>query len=145
SRPYPGVEDALDALAAEGYRLAVCTNKLEALSRRLLEELGLAHRFQAIVGPDTINIAKPDPRVLAHAVERAGGRLPRAVMVGDSPTDVNTAREAGVAIIGLTFGYTPIPMDRLNPDRLASDFREVARHVRELMPMLPAGELPSSP
>jgi phosphoglycolate phosphatase len=74
SRPFPGVEAALDTLAGRGYRLAVCTNKLEWLARRLLDALGLTQRFAAICGADTFGVAKPDAAILHGTVARAGGR-----------------------------------------------------------------------
>ena len=93
SRPFPGLEAALDALAAQGCILAVCTNKLEWLSVRLLDALGLSARFAAICGQDTFPMRKPDPEMLRLTVARAGGRS-TAVMVGDSMTDVLTAKNA---------------------------------------------------
>ena len=86
SRPFEGLEGALDDLAARGCRLAVCTNKLEWLSKRLLDELGLSSRFSAICGADTFGVAKPDPVILRQTVVRAGGRLASTVMVGDAGT-----------------------------------------------------------
>ena len=82
SRPFPGLERALDRLA--GCRFAVCTNKLEWLSIRLLNALGLAPRFAAICGQDTFGVQKPDPEILRGTILRAGGSVERAVMVGDS-------------------------------------------------------------
>lgn len=73
SRPFDGLEAALDGLAAEGYRLAVCTNKLEWLSKRLLDRLNLSARFAAICGADTFGVTKPDPAILRQTVARAGG------------------------------------------------------------------------
>src|SRR6185436_9523296 len=96
SRPFPGLEGALDALTAQGCRLAVCTNKLEGLSVRLLDALGLSPRFVAICGQDTFTMRKPDPDMLRLTIARAGGDTGHAVMVGDSLTDVATARAAAV-------------------------------------------------
>ncbi len=96
SRPFPGLSAALDRLAARNCRLAVCTNKLEALSRLLLDALGLTRRFAAICGQDTFGIQKPDPEILRRTIAAAGGELRRAVMVGDSGTDIATARAAGI-------------------------------------------------
>ena len=109
SRPFPGVVEALDTLAARGCRFAVCTNKLEWLSVRLLNALGLADRFVAICGQDTFAVQKPHPDALHGTLRRAGGTLHRAVMVGDSHTDIATARAAGIPIIAVDFGYTEIP------------------------------------
>jgi phosphoglycolate phosphatase len=122
SRPFPGLEKALDTLAAQGCRFAVCTNKLEWLSVRLLDALGMSRRFAAIVGQDTFGVRKPDPEILRRTIERAGGAIARAVMVGDSMTDVATARNAGVPVIAVDFGYTEIPPAEFGADRLISHF-----------------------
>src|SRR5436309_5963236 len=106
SRPFPGLERALDALAAQGYRLAVCTNKLEWLSVKLLKELGLAQRFATICGQDTFAMRKPDPDMLRLTIVRAGGDTGHAVMVGDSMTDVATARAAGTPVVAVDVGST---------------------------------------
>ena len=135
SRPFPGVEVALDRLAATGYRLAVCTNKLEWLSKRLLEALHLSARFAAICGQDTFGIQKPDPQMFRATVMRAGGKPERAIMVGDSITDVHTARAALAPMIGVDFGYTDVPMASLNPDRVISSYAELPNTVEALAPM----------
>jgi phosphoglycolate phosphatase len=134
SRPFPGAIGALDALAARGYRLAVCTNKLEWLSLRLLDTLGLTARFAAICGQDTYGIQKPDPRVLRMTIAAAGGDAGRAVMVGDSATDIATARAAGMPVIAVDFGYTEIPVAQLGPDRIISHFDALADAVTAMIP-----------
>jgi phosphoglycolate phosphatase len=135
SRPYPGLEDALDRLSAHGFTLAVCTNKYEALSLRLLDALGLTPRFAAICGQDTFPMKKPDPETLRLTIARAGGDGARAVMVGDSETDVNVARAAGIPVIGVDFGYTRTPMADLSPDRLIGHFDALPSAVLELLPV----------
>ena len=107
SRPFDGVEAALDALAADGVRLSICTNKREALARALVGALGWDARFAAIVGGDTMGVAKPDPAPLRAAIDRAGGG--EAAYVGDSITDTDTARAAGVPCVALSFGYSDRP------------------------------------
>jgi phosphoglycolate phosphatase len=133
SRPFPGLEPALDALAAGGCRLAVCTNKLEFLAVRLLGALGLARRFTAICGQDTFGLQKPDPEVLRRTVARAGGRMERALMVGDSGTDIDMAREAAIPVIAVDFGYTETPVSLLAPDRIISRFDDLPAAVSELL------------
>ena len=113
SRPYPGCLEALDALAAAGAALAVCTNKYSKGSELLLDALGMTARFAAVIGPDRAPAAKPDARHIAAAVEAAGGTLDRAVMVGDSVTDFNAARATGVPVILVPFGYSDIPASTL--------------------------------
>jgi phosphoglycolate phosphatase len=135
SRPYPGLETALDKLGALGFGLAVCTNKYEALSLRLLNALGLTSRFAAICGQDTFPMKKPDPDVLRLTIARAGGDPACAVMVGDSETDVNVARAAGIPVIGVDFGYTRVPMAELAPDRLISHYDALPAAVLDLLPL----------
>jgi phosphoglycolate phosphatase len=110
SRPFEGLEAALDDLSGRGYRLAVCTNKLEWLSLRLLDRLGLTSRFSAICGADTFGVAKPDPIILRQTVAKAGGAIASTIMVGDAGTDVGVARRAGVPVIGVSFVYTEVPI-----------------------------------
>jgi phosphoglycolate phosphatase len=140
SRPYPGLEDCLDRLVEDGFRLAVCTNKYESLSLRLLDALGLTQRFAAICGQDTFPMKKPDPETLRLTIARAGGDFARAVMVGDSETDVRLARAASIPVIGVDFGYTPIPMAEMAPDRLIGHFDGLRRAVMELVPGI--GDMP---
>ena len=109
--------------------MAVCTNKLEGLSRLLLEALGLSPRFAAICGQDTFGMQKPDPEILRRTIQAAGGALQRAVMVGDSGTDIATARAAGVPIVAVDFGYSEAPIRDLHPDRLISHLNELADAV----------------
>ena len=132
SRPFPGLTDALDALAANGSRFAVCTNKLEYLSVRLLKQLGLAHRFAAICGQDTFGVQKPDPEVLRRTIAAVGGTLRNAIMIGNSLTDIRTARAAGIPVIAVDFGYTERPVSELGPDRIISRFAELPSAVAEL-------------
>ncbi|MGA9006747.1 MAG: HAD family hydrolase, partial [Xanthobacteraceae bacterium] len=115
SRPFPLLEATLDRLAADGYRLAVCTNKLEWLSVRLLDALDLSRHFAAICGQDTFGMQKPDPEVLRRTIVKAGGAPDRAIMVGDSGTDVRTARAAALPVIAVTFGYSEVPIETLQP------------------------------
>lgn len=122
SRPYPGLIDALHWLAAQGARLAVCTNKRTDLSIALLRALDLAGRFAAIVGADLAPAAKPDPRHLNLAIERAGGRIDQAVMVGDTRLDALVARAASVPLILVDFGYADAPVETFQPDVLISHF-----------------------
>jgi phosphoglycolate phosphatase len=133
SRPFAGVEVALDELAARGCRLAVCTNKLERLSMQLLDAVGLSGRFSAICGQDTFAMQKPDPEMLRRTIARAGGREEAAVMVGDSATDVAIAKAAGIPVVAVDFGYSEIPVAELAPDRLVSRFADVPAAVLDLI------------
>jgi phosphoglycolate phosphatase len=134
SQPFEGLESALDDLSARGYRFAVCTNKLEWLSKLLLDRLGLSSRFSAICGADTFGVSKPDPAILRQTVARAGGQLSSTIMVGDAGPDIGVARRAGVPVIGVEFGYTDIPIADLKPDRLIGHMRELPAAVESLIP-----------
>jgi phosphoglycolate phosphatase len=125
SKPFPGLTDALDALAALGYRFAVCTNKLERLSVLLLEKLALANRFEAICGQDTFGIQKPNPEILRRTIAAARGNPQRAILIGDSDTDIRTARSASVPIIAVDFGYSERPISEFEPDRIISHFAQL--------------------
>ena len=129
---FPGVEPVLDQLVAAGHRLAICTNKLEWLSKKLLDTLRLSKRFAAICGQDTFGVQKPDPRIFRATVLRAGGKPERAIMVGDSITDIRTANAAKVAVIAVDFGYTDVPIATLGPDRVISSFAELPGVIADL-------------
>ena len=129
SQPFPGVTDALNALSEHGYQFAVCTNQLEGLSTSLLKHHDLAERFVAICGPDTFGIEKPDPEILRRTVARAGGALLRAIMIGDSIVDINTARAAGIPVIAVDFGYSERPIADYGPDQIVSSFAQLPTSV----------------
>jgi phosphoglycolate phosphatase len=131
SRPFPGLLDALDTLAAAGHTLAVCTNKRERLALALLDELGLTSRFATIAGRDTFPVFKPDPGHLLGTIARCGGCPTRAVMIGDSGVDIAAARNAEVPVIGVSFGYSDPPVASHAPDALID-------HYDELIPALSA-------
>ncbi len=133
SQPFEGLEAALDELAAQDCRFAVCTNKLEWLSKRLLDQLGLSGRFSAICGADTFGVSKPDPVILQQTVARAGGTMAATIMVGDAGPDVGVARRAGISVIGVEFGYTDVPIAELKPDRLIGHMRELPAAVESLI------------
>jgi len=132
SRPFPRLEEALEHLAGEGHRLAVCTNKLEWLSVRLLETLKLTRHFAAICGQDTFGVQKPDPKMLQLTIERAGGEPSRAIMVGDSGTDIRTSRAATVPVIAVDFGYSEVPIALLRPDRIIGSFADLPAAIRDI-------------
>ncbi len=133
SRPFPGFEEALAGLAADGFRLAVCTNKREELAVKLLQEMDLARHFHAIAGGDTFSMRKPDPGHLLGTIAAAGGVPRRAVMVGDSRPDVAAARGADVPVIVVSFGYAGEPLENLKPDLLIDHFDDLRRGVAALL------------
>jgi phosphoglycolate phosphatase len=123
TRPYPGIEPALDALRDAGAKLAVCTNKVERLTRLLLDALGWRDRFDAVVGGDTLAVRKPDPAPLLAAVARAGGG--RAAFVGDSITDAEAARAARVPFVAVSFGFSDRPVEALGADAVIESYGDL--------------------
>lgn len=130
---YPGVEACLDRLDRAGWKLAVCTNKPEALAERLLVSLGLRSKFCALIGPDTLPTRKPDPEPLLEAIRRAGGSVGQSVMIGDTNTDRNTARNAGVPCVLVTFGPNGDALHDLEPEGLLADYDQLDALLERLV------------
>jgi phosphoglycolate phosphatase len=117
---FPGIDRALDTVERAGAALAICTNKPEALTIKLLEALGWTDRFAAVVGGNTLPVRKPDPAPLLEAVARAGGG--RAAFVGDSIVDAETARAAGLPFVAVSFGFSDRPVEALGADAVIDDY-----------------------
>lgn len=130
TRPYPGAEAALDALREDGVRLALVTNKPEALTPRLIEALGWGERFDAIVCGDTLPVRKPDPAPLHQAIALAGGGS--AAFVGDSIIDADTARAARLPFVAVSFGFSDRPAALLGADAVIDDFDALIPTLRLL-------------
>jgi phosphoglycolate phosphatase len=130
TRPYEGAEAALDRLRKRGARLAICTNKPEALTRKLLAAFGWTERFACVVGGDTLAVRKPNPTPLWEAISRAGGG--RAVLVGDSITDVQTAQAAGLPCLAVTFGFRDRPAEALGATGLIDRFDQLVPALEKL-------------
>lgn len=126
TRMYPGAVDAVQALRGAGYATAVCTNKPEGLAETLLQRLGVRDLFGALVGADTLPVRKPDPAPLIEAIRRAGGDARRALLVGDTATDRDTGRAAGVPVALVTFGPEGAGVARLDPEALLERFEDLA-------------------
>jgi phosphoglycolate phosphatase len=131
SRPYPGVLEAIARFEDAGYIVAVCTNKYEADSLALIEALGLTRHFKAIAGQDTFPFRKPDPRHLTETIALAGGDPERALMVGDSQTDIDTAKAAGIPVVAVDFGYTDRHVREFEPSAVISHFDELTLELAE--------------
>ncbi len=125
TKAFDGVMAALDRFTAAGYIHAICTNKYEAMSRRLLEGLGVAGRFEAICGQDTFPFKKPDPRHLVETIKMAGGDADNAIMIGDSVTDIDTAKAAGLPVIAVSFGYSDRPVGEYGPSVVIDHFSQL--------------------
>jgi phosphoglycolate phosphatase len=133
SKPFPGVIDALDQLAALGAKFSVCTNKRTELSVQLLDALNLSNRFSAIVGANAVTNKKPHPDHYRAAVERAGGVVRRSVMVGDTAADIAAARAAGAPVIVVRFGYCDGGADSLGADVVLDRYSDLAPICRRLL------------
>ena len=130
---FPGAMDAVDALKTHGFGVGICTNKPEGLADQLLRELGVLEAFQSLVGADTLPVRKPDPAPLREAVLRLGGDPARCLLVGDSDTDGNTARNAGVPSVLVTFGPSGEDMPALEPEALLDDFGDLLELSQRLL------------
>ncbi len=130
---YPGAMEAVAALKAAGYRVAICTNKPEALAELLLTRLGVRDAFGAMLGADSLAVRKPDPEHLFETARRAGGDPAQCVLIGDSDTDRNTARAAGVPCVLVTFGPSGEDMAALEPEALLNDFADLPEVIERLI------------
>jgi phosphoglycolate phosphatase len=135
TRLYDGVIGCLDALEATGWRLSVCTNKPERLAVMLLDSLGVLGRFGAVLGADTLPVRKPDPEHLFETARRSGARPDLCVMLGDTETDLLTARAAGVPCVLTSFGFAEGPLSDLTPDAVIDHFDEIAPVLERLCPL----------
>ncbi|MBO9473636.1 HAD-IA family hydrolase [Shimia sp. R10_1] len=130
---YDGAMEAVAQLSAQGYGVGICTNKPEGLAQQLLEALGVRDAFGALVGADTLPVRKPDPAPLAETVRRLGGHPAKTLLVGDSDTDRNTAKAAGVPSVLVTFGPSGEDMAALEPEALLHDFASLPQVVETLL------------
>ncbi|KIC48474.1 HAD-IIIA family hydrolase [Tateyamaria sp. ANG-S1] len=132
---YPGVMDSIAVLKDHGYAIGICTNKPEGLAEQLMQDLGVRDVFGSLVGADTLPVRKPDPEPLFEATRRLGVDADACVLVGDSDTDRNTARAAGVPSILVTFGPSGEDMAALEPEALLDDFTALPTVVAALRPL----------
>ncbi len=130
---YPGAMEAVGALKDLGYGVGICTNKPQALAEKLMTSLGVRHAFGALVGADTLPVRKPDPEPLFETARRLGGSPSKTVLIGDSITDRETARSAGVPSVLVTFGPSGEDMAALEPEALLHDFADLPAMVQALI------------
>lgn len=133
TRLYPGAAEAIEALRGAGYAVGVCTNKPEDLADRLLTRLGVRDLFGSMIGAQTVGVSKPDPKPYIAAVEEAGGVLAQSFLVGDTETDRNTARAAGVPCALVTFGPDGDGVATLAPEALVPHFDQMLQITQELI------------
>jgi phosphoglycolate phosphatase len=145
TRIYDGAETALERLAEDGWTLGICTNKPERLALLLVEELGLKRHFAALLGADSLPVRKPDPRHLLETITRAGGTRERAVLVGDTVTDRDAARAAGVPCVLVGFGPEGGAVSTLRPEAVVAHYDELPAVLERLVPLRPSpgGATPS--
>jgi len=134
SHLYEGTEAVLDELARDGWLLGICTNKPESLALVLMRALGALDRFGALLGADTLPVRKPDPEHLFQTISQIGGDPARAVMIGDTDTDLKTARAAEIPCILTSFGYSHIPVARLKPDAIVDHFSQIPAALEKCLP-----------
>jgi phosphoglycolate phosphatase len=132
TRPYPHVLETLEQLAADGWQMAVCTNKRELFAKMIVDDLGMTRYFSVVSGPDTFGFGKPDPRHLLEAAKAAGAVEP-VLFVGDSEVDVAAAKAAHMPVIALTYGYSKIPLASLAPDALVDHFNQIPAAIRGIL------------
>ena len=130
---YPGVTASLEVFRSNGWLLAICTNKPVAQATKLLGALNIEHQFSAITGFDSFAFKKPDPRHLTRTIELAGGRTDRAIMVGDTKTDVLTAQNAGIPVVAVDFGYSDLDVRTLAPSGVISGFDALFAQAAKLV------------
>ena len=130
---YPGAADAIEKLREAGYAVGICTNKPERLADILMTRLGVRSLFQGLVGVDTLPVRKPDPAPYREAVLRTGGDLSRSLLIGDTETDRETARAAGVPSVLVTFGPDGDGVSALSPEALLPDYAALQDVVSRLI------------
>ena len=130
---YDGVIEALDELTRRGYLLGVCTNKPEGLSQELLTRLGIRKRFSAMLGADTLSVRKPDPIHLWTTIDQMGGDRNKAVLIGDTITDRNTAKNADVPCILVSFGPEGDGVNRMEPSALLNHYFDLPDLVDNIL------------
>lgn len=133
TRLYDGAMTAVEELKARGYIVAICTNKPEGLARELLTRLEVLDDFASMLGADSLAVRKPDPEHLLETVRRAGGDPAQCLLVGDSDTDRNTSKAAGVASILVTFGPAGGDMSALEPEALLERYSDLPDMVERLL------------
>ncbi len=135
---YPGAMTAVEALKSNGFAVGVCTNKPEGLADLLLTRLGVRDTFGAMLGADTLPVRKPDPEHFFETVRRCGGDISRSCLIGDTATDHNTARAAGVPSVLVTFGpgqgAGQADVRALEPNALLHNFDDLPEMMDRLIP-----------
>lgn len=133
ARPFPAVVETLEAFREAGVSLAVCTNKTDISTRRLLAHFQIDHLFGAVLAGDQVANKKPHPDHLHDALAALGSTADRAVMVGDSAADIEAARQAEIASVAVGYGYSPVPAKTLGADIVIEEFGELPDAIRRVL------------
>lgn len=133
TRPFPGAMEALKHLKDAGARLGVCTNKPEAVTRQILDDLSISPFIGAVIGGDTLATKKPDAAPILAALDILGCSPAEAMMVGDSGVDAGAARAARIPVILVSFGYTQTPVTEIDADAVINSFTDLPNAIARLM------------
>jgi len=128
-----GVKDFLIWCKEQNIYMAVCTNKQEHLSNDLLKKIGIYDFFEYVAGSDTFDYCKPDPRHLTNVVEILDGDLKKTIMIGDSETDANAGKAAGIPVVLLENGYTEKNTTEIYHNHLIKDFTGIEKIIKEYL------------
>ena len=129
---YEGVPEVLETLHATGYRMAICTNKVYRATMKILDGLDLSRYFETVAGGDTFPVRKPDPGHLRGVLDTIGVRPDQAIMIGDSPNDIDCARAVPMRSIAVTYGYSRVPHADLGADLLIDRFDALPNAIARL-------------
>lgn len=130
---YPDAIETVREMRGRGWSIGICTNKPEALAVQLMKALDVEGLFGPIVGADTLPVRKPDPEHLRETVRRAGGEMARTVLIGDTSTDRETARRAGVPCILVGFGPDGIDVEAMEPEAVLHRYEDLPELVERVL------------
>ncbi len=129
---FENTQEALEKLKNNNFTLAICTNKPEVLAKRIINGLNASHYFDIITGGDTFDFRKPDPRHLSQTIFKTGKNIREAIMVGDSINDIECAKSNNIPSIVVSFGYSKIPVEKLNANIIMSDYKNIFTHIQQI-------------
>lgn len=126
---YVGVLEALTSLKEKGYRLALCTNKPQNPSENVLRDLGIADFFEVVLGGDQLASKKPNPEMIHWVLNKMKLNVDEALMIGDSPNDIDAAKNAGMRNVAVSYGYRKVTIEELNADIVIDEFQQLLNHL----------------
>ncbi len=132
TRLFEHVVEAMDTLQEGGFDFSICTNKRIEMATPLLKRLNVSERFKAVTGGNSFTFKKPDGRHLQETVQQAGKQLSDAIMIGDSSTDINAAKDAGIPSVAVTFGYSDKPVRELGANEIIETFKMLPEAIGKL-------------